>query len=217
MKSSLLVIATLGLGLGLAAPAFGQTVPVTPDPTPTASPSTEIERLPSPRSPRSEVRPGGDALPPPGVAPGDQAEAGPRQFAPLKPGAMMFASFDANKDGILTKDEVAAGAAVAFKAADANADGSVGGFEQQDWAAIVDKKEGILANQLLFDSDLDHKVTEREFVAGLQRLAGDIGNIQAGIPVASLTTPEPLGPPDERAGRVRVDAGAPQQRVNGLR
>jgi len=92
----------------------------------------------------------------------------------VSPGALVFASFDKNADGIITVAEIDAGAAVAFTAADRNGDGTVTGFEQTDWAGAMGSATDLIANAMTFDIDLDRSVTQAEFAAGLKRIAGQI-------------------------------------------
>lgn len=97
---------------------------------------------------------------------------GPRQDMKLvRPGALLFASFDENKDGIVIASEIETGAAKAFDFADTDADGFLGGFEQGAWATAVGGAHGVLSNTMLFDADLDRSVTKTEFIAGIVRLA----------------------------------------------
>jgi hypothetical protein len=89
----------------------------------------------------------------------------------VRPGAMVFASYDADSDGTVTDAEVAQGAARSFMAADRDGDGVLSGLEQGDWATRVGAGPDVLSNPMLFDADLDRQVTQAEFVAGMQRLA----------------------------------------------
>ncbi|MDP3492243.1 MAG: hypothetical protein Q8R82_03955 [Hyphomonadaceae bacterium] len=92
----------------------------------------------------------------------------------VSPGALIYASFDRNFDGVISVEEIAAGAAAAFDVADKNRDGFVTGFEQTDWAARMSSGGDVMANAMTFDIDLDRQVTRGEFVAGFKRLAGQI-------------------------------------------
>jgi hypothetical protein len=92
----------------------------------------------------------------------------------VAPGALVFASFDGNSDGIITIAEIEAGSAVAFATADGNGDGMVTGFEQTDWANAMGSSTDLIANAMTFDIDLDRSVTKAEFTAGLKRIAAQI-------------------------------------------
>src|SRR5262245_2087955 len=112
----------LGFAGLAAAPACAQatdTVPVAP---PTESPTVDQVD----RAANGLVRPG------PG-GPGGGFRT-PEGVGVVSPGALLFASFDANHDGKVTMAEIEAGAAAAFTVADKNKDGAVTGFEQADWA-----------------------------------------------------------------------------------
>src|SRR5689334_3725986 len=107
------------------------------------------------------TNPGGGFKPPEGVK-------------VVSPGALVFASFDANHDGRITVEEITAGAEAAFVVADKNKDGVITGFEQNDWAALMAGGADVLANAMTFDIDLDRSVTKAEFVTGFKRLASQI-------------------------------------------
>ncbi len=92
----------------------------------------------------------------------------------VSPGALAFATFDANFDGRITVAEIEAGAAKAFVIADKNQDGFITGFEQTDWATVMGGSGDVLGNAMTFDIDLDRSVTPAEFVAGFKRLASQI-------------------------------------------
>lgn len=92
----------------------------------------------------------------------------------VAPGALVFARFDTNLDGVITVAEIEAGAALAFTAADRNGDGQITGFEQTDWANAMGSTSDVLANAMTFDIDLDRVVTKAEFTSGLKRIANQI-------------------------------------------
>lgn len=103
---------------------------------------------------------------------------GPNRAPPgvkvVAPGALIFAGFDRNGDGVITLAEIEAGAEVAFAVADRNGDGVITGFEQSDWAAAMNSGQDEIANAMTFDIDLDRSVTKTEFAAGLKRIAAQI-------------------------------------------
>jgi EF hand len=144
----------------------------------------------------------GDDLPPPPdsvdrVVAGGQVTGGGGFRAPegvkvVRPGALLFASFDKNFDGRISAEELDAGVAGAFAAADKNHDGAISGFEQNDWAASVGGGTDVLSNPMTFDQNLDRSVTKAEFTTGLKRIAGQ----NASAPGADLTYADlvkPLG------------------------
>ncbi len=113
----------------------------------------------------------------------------PEDVKVVTPGALVFASFDANLDGIISNAEIASGAARAFMIADRNGDGAITGFEQADWAAAMGDATGVLANAMTFDVDLDRSVTPSEFASGMQRIAGQIADDEGVLKYTDLIQP----------------------------
>jgi hypothetical protein len=126
----------------------------------------------------------------------------------VRPGALLFASFDRNYDGRISSQEIEAGAAGAFAVADRNGDGAVSGFEQNDWAASVGSMNDVLSNPMTFDVDLDRSVTREEFTAGLLRIAGQLA--PEGLTFADLM--KPLSRSEDQASRGGSAPAAPGQR-----
>jgi hypothetical protein len=117
----------------------------------------------------------------PSPAPVERVAGGFGGFAPrgdgvrvVAPGALALASLDADHDGRLTDAEITAGAPLLFARADRNGDRQLTAFEQGDWAQGVGSPNDVLANPMLFDTDLDRVVTEVEFRAGLLRMASGL-------------------------------------------
>jgi hypothetical protein len=98
----------------------------------------------------------------------------------VKPGALLFASFDRNFDGVITPEEIDVGAAGAFAAADKNKDGVISGFEQSDWATLIGAGNDVFSNPMAFDLDLDRAVTPAEFAVGIKRFADTLANPTTG-------------------------------------
>jgi hypothetical protein len=135
--------------------------------------------------PSDVIVPNGLPEPPPPV---DQVEriapqgaGGPRMMAArgegvriVKPGALLFASYDTDQNGRITRAEVDAGAQRSFTLADTNKDGEVAGFEQTAWAESVGSIDDVLTNPMSFDVNLDKRITPAEFASGLRRLAGPL-------------------------------------------
>lgn len=153
-----------------------------------------------------------EALPPADTVdrvPGSSAQQGPRQpFAMsraegvriVKPGALLFASYDTDKNGRITREEIEAGALASFKAADKNGDGVMAGFEQNEWAASLGSTNDVLANPMTFDSDLDRSSRLPEFLDGIRKLAQAVADPVTGeISFASLI--QPLNMQQQQADR----------------
>lgn len=86
----------------------------------------------------------------------------------IKPGALLFATFDSNQDLIITDSEIESGARRAFINADADADGVLTPLEQRSWAGRIGSENDVLANPTTFPATIPGQVTEDEFVAGLK-------------------------------------------------
>lgn len=109
----------------------------------------------------------------------------------LVPGGGLIVSFDANDDGHVTPNELRTGAVAAFTVADANADGTLSGLEQQDWANSLPARDDTLANPVRFDPNLDRIVSVTEFVAVVAQLTVDHADSDGNIYLAKLAAPEP--------------------------
>lgn len=118
----------------------------------------------------------------------------------VSPGALLFASFDKNFDGKITREEIYAGAPGAFAAADRNHDGKVSGFEQSDWAASVGSQNDVLSNAMTFDIDMDRVVTPAEFATGLKRIADQIMGV-GGSEIAFTELVKPLNQNERQADK----------------
>ncbi len=147
-------IAGLVLALSLcgAEPAGAQVIQTTTPPTASLPPEPVEHVGHGPEAPKR---------PPPGLH-ARQVDA---------PGAYLVGGFDFDHDGVVTHEELARGAEMSFRLADANQNGSIDGFEQAAWARTVGGGDEVLANVMLFDANLDNQVTHDEFVAGVIRLS----------------------------------------------
>ena len=104
----------------------------------------------------------------------DQAEAERcRALAALgrsaPPMALLLAGFDKNLDALVTRDELKAGIAAAFAAADADGNGEIGlaelGVWAEKWLGSADARPG----RFDFDSSGVDRITRAEFEAELTR------------------------------------------------
>lgn len=89
----------------------------------------------------------------------------------VRPGALLFASFDTDGSLSVSVQEIRDNAGKAFKRADVNNNGTLSIFEQQDWAREIGSHDGQLANAVSFDTNIDRMVTKEEFASGLERIA----------------------------------------------
>lgn len=85
----------------------------------------------------------------------------------VKPGALLFATFDANQDLVITEAEIEAGATRAFETADADGDGILTPLEQRSWAGKIGSENDVLANPTTFPAARPGQVTQAEFASGL--------------------------------------------------
>lgn len=108
----------------------------------------------------------------------------------LKPAGGLFVTFDANEDGLIDLDEIAAGIPIAFANADANADGELTAIEQQAWAASLPTRDDSLANPVRFDPNLDRRVSLEEFTTVINELGlAYADEVSGNIIVADLEAP----------------------------
>lgn len=137
-----------------------------------------------------------------------------------KPGALAFASYDSDGSLDLTTEEIAAGAARSFKAADIDGDGLMSIFEQQDWAADVGAHDGALANAMTFDANLDRSVSVEEFTDGMLRLSRAYAAPDGGALYLSDLLEAPAGadrPPRDKAELTRRDRPPLDERSGATR
>lgn len=99
----------------------------------------------------------------------------------LVPGGGLFLSFDTNRDGVITRQEIDRGIVEAFAAADANGNGTLAALEQQAWADSLPTRDESLANPVRFDPNLDRAVSPEEFALVITGLADGYGDPETGI------------------------------------
>lgn len=192
-RAALGLIAGVVLAWG-AAPAFAQVQTDTVSPSPAQIPPDQLPPIqPGPTPAPTQPQPQEQASEVDRIDRVSGATPSPMSRAPegvkvVAPGALIYASFDKNFDGVVTLAEMEAGAALAFDVADKNRDGFITGFEQTDWAARMGAAGDVMANAMTFDIDLDRQVTRAEFIAGFKRLAGQI-NPSGELTFADLVRP----------------------------
>ncbi|GEM_PF-3964530 len=89
----------------------------------------------------------------------------------IKPGALLFATFDTNQDFVISEEEIESGARRTFQLADADGNGVMTPLEQRDWALKIGSDTDVIANPTTFPSGIPGQVNEEEFVFGLQTFA----------------------------------------------
>lgn len=177
-------LAQASTGQGATVPVSPSPVLIPPDQLPPIQPQPSQQPDAQPQEQAAEV----DRIDRvSGATPGPMARV-PEGVKVVAPGALVYASFDKNFDGVVTLDEMEAGAALAFDVADKNRDGFITGFEQTDWAARMASAGDLMGNAMTFDIDLDRQVTRAEFIAGFKRLAGQI-NPAGELTFADLVRP----------------------------
>jgi hypothetical protein len=126
----------------------------------------------------------------------------------VKPGALLFASFDRNFDGVVTTGEIDLGTSGSFAVADKNKDGAITGFEQSDWAAAIGASAEVFSNPMQFDLDLDRSVTPVEFAAGLKRIADALVNPSTGA-ITFVDLVKPMKAASAEQAELGLGQGAP--------
>ena len=136
-----------------------------------------------------------------------RANGGPQQPKGMRyvPAGGLFASFDVDENGLITREELVTGIHAAFAQADTNEDGSLSALEQQAWAASLPIRDDTLANPVRFDPNLDRIVTFGEFESILLELAENYHDENGDIPVKGLLVPEK----EERRNGMMAPRGAP--------
>jgi Ca2+-binding EF-hand superfamily protein len=99
----------------------------------------------------------------------------------LSADALMYATFDADRDLRLTMDEVQAGVAMEFTRADANRDGSLQPIEFQNWSNLVLGGGSTGPYRLDFDRNVDNLITAEEFTNELTARARDYDADEDGV------------------------------------
>lgn len=107
------------------------------------------------------------------------------------PGGGLLLSFDADSSQSVDPEEIEAGIATAFAAADTNGDGVLSALEQQAWAAGLPTRDDSLANPVQFDPNLDRSVSFEEFSARIAAMAYEYrAEGETEIHIADLQAPE---------------------------
>lgn len=117
------------------------------------------------------------------------------------PAALLLAGFDRNNDALVSREELNAGAAAAFAAADTDRDGALGLAELGGWAVRWLGSADAIPGRFDFDRDADDRITPAEFQAELgRRFATFDANRDGLVSRAELLTVRPdigCGPADK--------------------
>jgi uncharacterized membrane protein YgcG len=82
--------------------------------------------------------------------------------------ALLFTGMDANRDLVVTADELDAAIDTEFTRADVDGSGVITGFEMIDWGKIALGDGGALPDLRSMDTDMNYTVTAFEFATGLR-------------------------------------------------
>lgn len=121
----------------------------------------------------------------------------------IQPAALMFATFDSNRDYQINRAEASAGAADAFSRADKDLSGRVSLFELEDWRTAALGSLDALPGNLNFDTDYDNQISKREFEGAIMSLfdrhdVDEDGMVKHSELMQILEVPAPKGPEKER-------------------
>ncbi len=153
----------------------------------------------------------GPKRPPPGAA------AGPGPDSPriLRAGGLLFASFDADQDYVVSPSEFDVGIAKSFEHADTNRSGRLDLHEFQSWSGKVLDSNGAAPDWITLDVDENGGVDREEFYAEFHRLALTYGLSQGdGLALYRLTaglSEMTLRRPGGRGGGPGGGRGGPPQ------
>ena len=108
--------------------------------------------------------------PPDGGGPGGPGGRGGMLQEPkiARPVALLFTGMDANRDLLVTRDELDAAIDAEFARADVDGSGVITGFEMIDWSKLVLGDGEALPDLRSMDTDMNYTVTPFEFATGLR-------------------------------------------------
>ena len=121
----------------------------------------------------------------------------------IRPGALVFASFDRDGDYLISQDEAKAGATETFARADRDKNGQVSLFELEDWRVAALGSLDALPGNLSFDSDYNNQVSPSEFDTAFMKLferhdADQSGSLKHAELMQILDVPRRKEPTQER-------------------
>ena len=121
----------------------------------------------------------------------------------IRPAALLFTTFDSDRDYQISRAEASAGAIDAFKRADKDNNGRVSLFELEDWRAAALGSMDALPGNLNFDTDYDNQVSTVEFNKAIMDIYArhdkdEDGQMKNSELMQILEVPAPKGPKKER-------------------
>ena len=151
--------------------------------------------------------PGGG--PPDGEHPGSLLQEA--KFA--RPVAILFTGMDANRDLVLTREELEAAIPLEFARADVDHGGVITGFEMTDWRRLMMGDKEAQPDMRAADTDMNYTVTPEEFIIALRHEFNRVDKDQDGrIARAELL----IDAPQRLMGRESGQGGG-RQGQNGRR
>lgn len=107
---------------------------------------------------------------PPGGGPPDGQRPGSmlQEAKIARPIAILFTGMDANRDLVLTKDELEAAVPVEFARADVDQSGVITGFEMTDWCRLMLGDKEAQPDMRAADTDMNYTITPQEFAVALR-------------------------------------------------
>ncbi|MEZ5936834.1 MAG: hypothetical protein R3C52_01285 [Hyphomonadaceae bacterium] len=97
------------------------------------------------------------------------------------PIALLFVSYDANHDLRVSSAEVMSAVEGEWRSADADGDGEVSAFEYDEWALRTLGSAEAEPQRIMFDVDLDAKITLDEFRARIGDLFAQLDRNRDGV------------------------------------
>ena len=137
----------------------------------------------------------------------------------VRPAGLLIASFDANRDYMVSRTEFDLGAGKAFENADENSDGNLTLFELEDWRLKALGSLDAMPGNMSFDENYNSRITEQEFLDTLiyefERADKDDDGMVAFSDLISLVERPPVYERPEKKERESPFNNLPRQRRPG--
>lgn len=131
----------------------------------------------------------------------------PAPLALLSADALMYASFDADDDLLITEAEIEAGISREFVRADQNGDGALAPLEFAAWSQAALGGNQLPPYRLDFDRNVDNSITAEEFATEIRGRARDYDKDEDGV----LRRAEFLRQTPRARARIGPPAGAEER------